>query len=302
MAFGGGAFGNVSAEGGDTNVIVKFGQRQSFGGSPNAAAHKLKGTVKDADGKPVSGALVAVFPSSGDSLWRKTATNGAFNLTWSLQPWQMQSGGGALLVARDPLRNVAATEELSEDVTNMDVKMKPALTLTGLVLKAGNSFDSLNEQGTTTDATGRYEIKCLPMDAHYIVFASTSGFGKSQQQVSDDSETNCMELSPLVLKRADRVLAGRVLNDNDKPVSGIQVNLNGDGQPDGNMTTDSQGRFHFQVCEGPIRLSAFSPQGGGFAQASAQGGRHQCRDELEFPAERWPPDTASRAAQKQSAS
>ena len=61
-----------------------------------------------------------------------------------------------------PARNLAATEELSEDVTNLDVKLKPALTLAGQVkmpddapllqravglwLKAGNSYDHWNKQ------------------------------------------------------------------------------------------------------------------------------------------------------------
>jgi hypothetical protein len=62
------------------------------------------------------------------------------------------------------------------------------------------------------------------------------------------------------------------LNDNDKPASGVNIQLSGDGQPDGNMTTDSKGRFHFQVCEGPIRLFAYSQSGAGNAQATVEGG------------------------------
>ena len=120
------------------------------------------------------------------------------------------------------------------------------------------------------DAQGRYEIKCLPPDAQYIVFATAKGHGRSQQQVEGDSETNRVELSPFVLKLADRVLAGQVLNENDKPVSGVNVSLNGNDQPQGSMTTDSKGRFHFQVCEGQVRLFANSQ--GGFAQASAEAG------------------------------
>jgi hypothetical protein len=80
-----------------------------------------------------------------------------------------------------------------------------------------------------------------------------------------------MELAPFVLKPADRLIAGQVLNDNDKPASGVNIQLSGDGQPDGNMTTDSKGRFHFQVCEGPIRLFAYSQSGAGNAQATVEG-------------------------------
>jgi len=50
------------------------------------------------------------------------------------------------------------------------------------------------------------------------------------------------------------------------------VNLNGEDQPDGNMTTDSQGRFHFKVCAGQIRLFAYSQSGGGYANATADAG------------------------------
>jgi protocatechuate 3,4-dioxygenase beta subunit len=279
------SFGNISAEGGDTNVVLRLGQ--TYNSSPGSVTHKLKGMVTDADGKPAAGAQVAVFPSNGSRRWTKTGTNGEYSLNWSLQPWQMQSGG-ALLVVRDTVRNLGATEELPEETTNLDVKLKPALTLAGLVkfvdgsplagaqvgvwLRAGNSYEQLNEQMAAVDAQGRYEIKCLPPDAQYTVFATAKGHGRSQQQIQNDSETNRMELSPFVLKLADRVLAGQVLKDDDKPASGVNVQLSGEDQPDGYMTTDSQGRFHFQVCEGQIRLFAYSQNGGGNAQATVEAG------------------------------
>ncbi len=52
----------------------------------------------------------------------------------------------------------------------------------------------------------------------------------------------------------------------------INIQVNGDGQPDGQLTTDSKGRFHFQVCEGQIHLFAYSPNGGGNTQATVEGG------------------------------
>jgi hypothetical protein len=122
------------------------------------------------------------------------------------------------------------------------------------------------------NAEGRYEIKCLPPDAQYTVYATAKGYGKNQQQVESASETNRMELAPFVLKLADRLIAGQILNDNDKPASGVNIQLSGDGQPDGNMATDSKGRFHFQVCEGQIRLFAYSQSGAGNAQATVEAG------------------------------
>ena len=285
MANGQGSFGNISAEGGDTNVVLRLGQ--NFGSAPGAITHKLKGVVSDAAGQPVAGAQIAVFPNFGGTHWFKSGTNGAFSLTWSLQPWQMQSGT-SLLVVRDPARDLAVTEDLSEDVTNLQVKLEPALTVTGqvigmgdapltnaqveLMLRAGNMFSPLDAQPTRADAEGRFDIKCLPPEARYTVYASAKGYGRSQQQVESDTETNRLELTPFVLKLADRVIAGQVLDANDKPISGVNVQLNGTDQPNGNMTTDSQGRFHFQVCEGRINLFANSQYGGGFAQAAAEAG------------------------------
>jgi protocatechuate 3,4-dioxygenase beta subunit len=280
-----GAFGNVSAESGDTNVVVRMGQ--NIGSSPGAESHKLKGTVTDDAGQPVPGAEVAVFPGYNGTHWMKTGPGGEYSLTWSIQPWQAQNGG-AYFVVRNPARDLAAVEELPEETTNLDIKLKPALTLTGQVknagdapmasaqvglwFKAGNSYDQLNENMQTADAEGRYEIKCLPADGQYMVFASAKGYGKSEEQVQNDSDTNRVELSPLVLKLADQVIAGQVLKDDDKPAAGVNINLNGDGQPDGYMTTDGKGRFHFQVCEGQIRLFAYSQYGGGSAQAAVEAG------------------------------
>ncbi len=281
------SYGNISAEGGDTNVVLRLGQ--TYNNSPGSTAHKLKGTVVDGDGKPAAGAQVAVFPSNGNGpRWTKTGTNGAFGLTWSLQSWQLQNGG-AMLVFRDPARNLAGSEELPEDATNLDVKLKPALAFSGQVkntdgalltaaqvglwLKVGNSYEQLNEQTTSpVNAEGRFEIKCLPPEAQYLVYASAKGYGKGQQQLQPEYESNHVELATFVLKQADRVIAGKVLKDDEKPASGVNINLNGDGQPDGNLTTDSQGRFHFQVCEGQIRLFAYSQNGSGNAQATVEAG------------------------------
>jgi hypothetical protein len=124
----------------------------------------------------------------------------------------------------------------------------------------------------TADATGRFEIKCLPMSGEYIVWATAKGYGKRQQPLHPEYETNHVELDPFALKRANLLIAGQVLKDDDKPASGVNVNLNGEGQPDGNLTTDSQGRFHFKVCEGQINLYAYSQSGSGNAQATVEAG------------------------------
>ena len=278
-------YGNITAEGGDMNVVLRLGQ--TFSSSSGAPMHKLKGTVTDADGKPAAGAQLAVFPNNG-TRWVKTGQNGEYNLNWSLQSWQMQNGG-AQLVCLDKARNLAGMEDLSEDDTNLNVQLKPALAFSGQVknsdggplpsakitfwIKSGNSFDFLDQEtAIVVNAEGRFEIKCLPPEGQYMIAASASGFGKHQQQLSPDSETNRVELETFVLHRADRVIAGQVLKEDEKPASGVSVQLNGDDQPDGNMTTDSKGRFHFQVCDGQVRLFAYSQNGSGSAQTTVEAG------------------------------
>jgi protocatechuate 3,4-dioxygenase beta subunit len=275
--------GNISAEGGDTNVVLRLGQNNSS--SSSATIHKLKGTVTDAAGKPAAGAQVAVFPNNGVR-WIKTGVNGEYNLTWSLESWRSQNGG-AMLVVRDPARNLAGTAELSEDATNLDLKLGPALVLSGQVknsdgaplaaaritlwLKAGNSYEFLDQDTTIpVNAVGRFEIKCLPPDGRYMIAASASGFGRHQEQLSLDQETNRVELEAFILHRADHFIAGQVLDPNDKPVSGANVQLNGSDQPEGTTTTDSKGRFHFQVCEGTVRLISYPQSGGVVTQVSAE--------------------------------
>ncbi|MCX6902337.1 MAG: carboxypeptidase-like regulatory domain-containing protein, partial [Verrucomicrobia bacterium] len=272
------ASGSISAEGGDTNVVLRL--VGSYSTSPSAKLRKLKGLVTDPAGQPVAGAQAAVFPSLGSSRWIKTTTNGSYSLSW-----QMRSGNPSLVV-RELARNLAAAEEIAEEATNLDVRLKPALTVTGRVedsagapltnaevgvsLKTGNSYYQLNEQFTAPDTQGRFEIKSLPVDGHYRVFAKAKGHGRSQQDVALDAETNRVELPALVLPLADRALAGLVLGMNDKPSPGVQVSLSGENQPDGYLTTDSKGRFSFKVCEGQVRLRASGPDS--YANLTAEAG------------------------------
>ncbi len=265
--------GSVAAEGGDTNVVLRLGESVMYSGGETA--QKLKGTVTDLEGKPAAGAQVSVFPFNSGR-WVKTGANGAFTLSYSIQPWQMQQGGDPLLVARDQARGLAAAEAIPEGATNLDVQLKAAMTIVGRVeraeggvltnaqvgvwLNAGNSYNQLSEQLANTDAQGSFEIKAVPIGPKYMVFAKAKDRGQKRVTLAE-VETNRLELEPFVLKLADQVIAGQVVNADDKPVSGVHVSLSGEDQPEGAATTDSKGRFSFKVCEGQVRLFASSQSG-----------------------------------------
>jgi hypothetical protein len=102
------------------------------------------------------------------------------------------------------------------------------------------------------------------MGQQYHVYVSANGYGSANKSVGKtQSQTNSIQLSPFKLKTADRQLAGQVLGTDNKPLSGVQVNINGNGQPNGNTRTDVTGHFKFKVCDGPIRIFAYSPSGAG---------------------------------------
>ena len=65
-----------------------------------------------------------------DPRWIKTDSNGAFNLNWSLESWQLQNGG-ALLVARDTARNLAASRGVGGGNHEPRREIETGPTLTG---------------------------------------------------------------------------------------------------------------------------------------------------------------------------
>lgn len=286
--------GNGVAEGGDTNVVITLGEMFA-NAMPNAKPRKIKGMVTGPDNKPIAGAQVTLMPNYM-SVNTKTGTNGEFNLNWRVEPWQAQMGD-PLLVVRDAQKNLAAAEDLFEDTTNVTVQLKPALTVTGRVLRSdgtplsnasvgiwmqvGRNRSSIDQQVASADAAGKFKIPALPNGQAYTAYAFAKGFGQSQQPVFTEAETNHIELEPFTLKVADQVIAGQVLNPNDKPAAGIHISYSGDDQPHGSTTADSKGRFKIQICEGSIRL--FAGNEVGHANMSVESGDTNVILQLQSP-------------------
>jgi protocatechuate 3,4-dioxygenase beta subunit len=81
-------------------------------------------------------------------------------------------------VVRDPARNLAAAEFVTEETTNVTIQLQPALTLTGRVegidgsplpeaevgvwLLACRTYNQLDEQLDITDASGVFNIRTVP--------------------------------------------------------------------------------------------------------------------------------------------
>jgi len=82
---------------------------------------------------------------------------------------------------------------------------------------------------------GQFIIPVLPQGFRYNLWKITSrGYGSLTIRVpAEDTETNHYSFPPIVLKRADQILAGLVVGADGKPIPGIKVELGGQGQPMG---------------------------------------------------------------------
>jgi hypothetical protein len=233
-----------------------------------------------------------VTPTWGEDDIAKTDTNGGYSVNWQAQPGMR--GAKYFVVARDVDRNLVAIETIGTNKTQAPVALRlgPGLAISGTVQDAkgaplpraninlnmmvGNMGGMVEYEPVKLNADGTFTIPALPMGQQYFVYASVNGYGSAQKNISkNQSQTNSIQLAPFKLKPADRLLAGQVLGTDKKPLSGVQVNINGNGQPNGNTSTDATGHFKFKVCDGPISIFAYSPSGGGrnnSGNAQARGG------------------------------
>ena len=253
------------------------------------APFKVSGVVRDSSGAPVAGANLSVFPNYGNfNSGTKTDANGHYDLSWQGSGMWGMGNQSFYLLARASRQKLAAIQEIDETMTNLDMTLKPAMSVSGhvqdpngqpitnamayVMLYQENSSFSIGRQRILSDVEGRIHTDTLPMGQRYGWYVSARGYGSGQEQMDTAEPTaDHYDFPTLVLKLANRRLAGRVLGANGAPVVGAQIWMHGDGQPNGNAISDTDGRFVFDaVCEGPLSVSA--NQKGAYAEAQALGG------------------------------
>ena len=235
--------------------------------------NRYSGTVRDPAGAPVAGLVLKAFPEYRANLGQvKTDANGRFEFAWTPRRTG-GSGETVCLLARDVKRNLAVAQDLEEETRTLDLRLEPGLTIRGRVedingkpitnaqatifLWSGNSGSSF-EQPLPVDAQGKFETTALPPGRRYSVSVSAKGYGSDGGRIEDtDHDTRQLEFPPVTLRIADRPLAGRVVDAEEKPVADAWVYTYGSGQPNNNVRTDAKGFFTFEgVCEGMVRVSA----------------------------------------------
>ena len=267
-----GAYGSASAQGGDTNVVIRLGARFRNRQVQAIAPNNIPGIVVDPDNKPASNVRLTVFPSGLNKL--TTDPQGKFVLIFD-------SGGTFggtrqhTVFAIDPLRNLASSLDLNEESTNADMKLEPAWILAGRVTDTENNavtnaqveliLRAMHTKGTyatpvDTDQEGRFEFKCLPCDRSFDVSVSAKGYSRSIiRGESPNTATNRLELETVQLTAANLTVAGVVLDENDQPVKGAWIYCSGTTESMSSMgyRTDSRGRFFVKgISPGRVDISA----------------------------------------------
>lgn len=270
-ANGNGSSASADAMGGDTNVVIRFDANNNY--FMPAPPRTLTGSVFDPSGNHAVGTLVIVTPSWGPINTVKTDANGDYSVNWQAQPGMRDAK--YFVIARDVERDLATIEAIDTNSTRVSLRLEPGLSISGTVqdregaplagarvnlnIMAGNMGGMVEYEPVKLDSDGTFTIPALPMGQQYYVNVSAKGYGSAYKRIGKtQSGTNSIQLSPFKLRVADRPLAGQVLDADDKPVPGAQVNINGNGQPNGNVRTDENGNFKFTVCDGPLQIFAWS--------------------------------------------
>ncbi len=163
-----------------------------------------------------------------------TDKNGHYGMVLKLSRKKVIWDGPIILtnfvMARSLERNLAAIEEFAAFPTNLDLTLQPGITLSGSVkniegapvtnatvnlsILAGGSFPKLSPRPTKVDARGSFTFPALPQGREYFQWTTAKGYGTAAGRLkAEDSKTNHYEFPAFVLERADRILAGRVLDE-----------------------------------------------------------------------------------------
>jgi ankyrin repeat protein len=258
---------------------------------PTNFSASISGTVRDASGAPAAGVRVSFHPGQFPQapLFSETNTDlyGRYALnilqdTNKFGGWDGSVSPTSFVLAQDSSRNLVAIEEFTDFPTNLDLRLQPGIIFSGgvkdtsgapvtnaeinLSMMVGHSLPEVEPRPCKTDAQGAFSFLPLPPGREYMILGVKAlGYGSAFARVeAKDTRTNHFEFPVITLKKADKILAGKVLDPDGKPVAGANISFNGAGQQEWSQTdSDSHGIFIFHsVCDGAVQLSAYNFFGG----------------------------------------
>jgi 5-hydroxyisourate hydrolase-like protein (transthyretin family) len=274
----------------------------AFAVAANAFAEQVlycAGTVRYPSGKPAAGVRVEYYPGhhngAGDYAEAKTDSNGRYEIIGQKDEriyWGVIIKTNSIM-ARDGTNNLAVVQDVFMTVTNVDLVLQPAITLSGSVkntegapiaeanaqyfLMFSGPMRVLGGHPIKVNELGQFSMSALPQGRPYHIYVgSAKGYGVEDADIQlADTWSNRYEFPPFVLEHADQKIAGRVLDENGKPFAAVEVSFSGKGQPMNsfdkwsqewlcNTKTDGNGSFSFDaVCEGQLQIHADTHKAGG---------------------------------------
>jgi hypothetical protein len=178
-------------------------------------------------------------------------------------------------VARHYDKNLAVAVQIGPDSKDLDLRLRPATTFTGQVadpngrgivgagirvmLNLSNWGSGLDESEVSTDAQGRFEVKAIPPDNHYRVYASANGFGRSELDVGEGQlvASGPLDVGRIQLPLANLSVTGTVVDVDGRLMPQAMIECDGENQPNSRTQLDAQYRFTLDgVCAGRINIRA----------------------------------------------
>jgi len=277
--------GDIVAQGGDTNVVVRLGIYANNTGGNLSPLLKTTGNVRDARGNVAAGVKVSLFPVQGRSVETQTGANGHYEINWQTLLNREEPGW---LLARDLKSGGAALHQVDKTTTNLDLTLEDGMTISVKVsdtdgqlltnatmsvsLRLGTMGFGMDSQPATADAHGILRVAALLRGQRYMLNIDAPGHTSSrfQQIEPDETKTESLELRPVVLLPMDHDVAGQVLDADGKPVAGTTVQVQGTGMIGQRTTTDSDGHFAFHgVIRGTLNFTAGTPIPGSSALSNS---------------------------------
>jgi len=235
---------------------------------------KVVGVARDRDGKPVAGVEVQRLHGPGPV---KTDAEGKFELLWDPER-NRPLVDTYYIIARHERENLSVVVEVPEfeqGAESVNLNLLPGVTFKGKVIDpAGRAIELARvsillhtpTQGSglyhkITDSEGMFEFRGIPTDHKYTFAADASGHGTKWVHniyAGHDYARKEFMLEPMTLAIADQSVSGVVVDANDKPISGVRLSTDGQGQPQHyNVRTDAEGKFTIdEVCTGNLRIYA----------------------------------------------
>ena len=239
---------------------------------------KITGVVRDEKDKPLEGVKLKVCPAGWQDI--SSDVEGKYEVSWDPGRWGERETIFCLL-ARHKQRNLAAVEDIGEETKRLDIKLKSGVIFAGKVVDPdgkgiadarimiylqgpgwGSPIGSsiIGRDQAKTDAQGKFEIKAVPMEHTYSIYASAEGYGDKRIVTiqTEDAVDNHLDVGTLTLPVANLSVSGQVVDTQGRPIAHARIESSGfgKGQPDRLTTqTDKEGNFRLEgVCAGRVDI------------------------------------------------